>query len=483
MLDVSRDRVPTLETLEWLVGVLATLGFNELQLYIEHTFAYSEHEAVWRESSAFTAKDMQRLNRICHVNGIDLVGNMNCFGHMERWLAHEGYREMAECPDGAPSPLGEGTMGPTCLAPTAENAEFGVSLAREIARAIPYPRIHIGGDEPFELGDGVSASIVAERGRQSVYVEHLNEIIKPLVAEGHDVMFWADQFRRDRSLLARIPEGALPVVWNYEAPSDQGWGSFLPADLLDRLGLPDDAHLGFESHARLFIEADMTFWVAPGTGSWNTLIGRNRNAANNIIDAAAVGQAHHSPGFLLTDWGDNGHFQPLPVSLPSMVRAGAAASGRPMPDRPEVGEQIDEILGCHAGIGTLIDRLGDIGETLGLVSINGSPIFYALCATAFASFGTLDKESVTRSLGVLAEADDRFSEPVGGARGAVVAAEMRSVCRLAELGLRRLAAEHGLDVRAPTSDELAEAAHAQRAAWLLSSRPGGLDDSLSKLIR
>jgi len=416
------------------------------------------------------------------MKGIDLVGNMNCFGHMERWFAHERYREMAECPDGAPSPFGEGTMGPTCLAPTAENALFGVSLAREMAKAISHPRIHIGGDEPFELGDGVSADVVAERGRQSVYVEHLNRIIEPLMADGHDVMFWADQFRRDRSLLDKIPAAAMPVVWNYEAPSQQSWGSFLPADLLDRLGLPDDAHLGFESHARLFIEAERAFWVAPGTGSWNTLIGRNRNAAGNIIDAAAVGQAHQSPGFLLTDWGDNGHFQPLPVSLPSIVRAGAAATGRPVPSHPEVGERIDEILGCQMGIGALIDRLGDIGESLGLISINGSPIFYALCATAFRSFGELDEGSVTRGLGVLAEADERFSEPIAGGRGTVIAAEMRSACRLAELGLRRLAAEHGLDVRAPDSDELSDAAHAQSAAWLLSSRPGGLDDSISKLI-
>jgi len=373
-------------------------------------------------------------------------------------------------------------MDPTCLAPTPENAKFGVSLAREMANAIPHPRIHIGGDEPFELGDGVSARVVAERGRQSVYVEHLNEIIEPLVAEGHDVMFWADQFRRDRSLLAKIPEGALPVVWNYEAPSDQSWGSFLPPDLLDRLGLPDDAHLGFESHARLFIEAGMAFWVAPGTGSWNTLIGRNRNAAGNIIDAAAVGQAHHSPGFLLTDWGDNGHFQPLPVSLPSMVRAGAVAAGQPIPSHAAVGERIDDILGCQEGIGALIDRLGDIGESLGLVSMNGSPILYALCATAFGSMGALDEESVRGSLGVLAEAEERFSEPIGGSRGAIVAAEMRSACRLAELGLRRLAAEHGLEDRAPDSDELIDATRAQRAAWLLSSRPGGLDDSISKLI-
>jgi hexosaminidase len=39
MLDVSRDRVPTMETLAHLVDLLEELRLNELQLYTEHSFA------------------------------------------------------------------------------------------------------------------------------------------------------------------------------------------------------------------------------------------------------------------------------------------------------------------------------------------------------------------------------------------------------------------------------------------------------------
>ncbi len=483
MLDVSRDRVPTQETLEWLVGVLAELGFNELQLYVEHTFAYSGHREVWEDASPFTAEELRWLDRVCQSSSIDLVGNMNCFGHMGRWLAHERYRDLAECPDGAPSLFGSGTMPPGCLAPTTRNAEFGVALARELGSAIRSRRIHIGGDEPFELGEGKSAADVAARGRETVYVEHLERLITPLVDNGYQVMFWADQFRRDRSLLARIPDGAIPVVWNYEAPSDGGWEGFLPPDLLTRLNLPEDPHLGFESHARLFLEAGTPFWVAPGTGSWNTFIGRNLNAATNIADAAGVGAAAGSPGFLLTDWGDNGHFQPLPVSLPSMVRGGAAAQGEPIDDDALVAERIDELLGCERGVGALIDRLGCIGEQLGMVSPNSSPLFSSLLATGIPGFGEPDPEGLASGMQTLEEAAERFSHSIGGPRGEIAAAEMASACRLAQLGLRQLGANHGLDVEAPSAAEIDAAAQAQRAAWLLSSRPGGLDDSLSKLIR
>lgn len=43
MLDISRDRVPTLQTLFELVDRLASWKINQLQLYIEHTFAYHSH--------------------------------------------------------------------------------------------------------------------------------------------------------------------------------------------------------------------------------------------------------------------------------------------------------------------------------------------------------------------------------------------------------------------------------------------------------
>ena len=50
MLDVSRDKVPTLATLKRIVDLLERFGYNQFQLYTEHTFAYSRHKAVWKDA-------------------------------------------------------------------------------------------------------------------------------------------------------------------------------------------------------------------------------------------------------------------------------------------------------------------------------------------------------------------------------------------------------------------------------------------------
>lgn len=483
MLDVSRDRVPTRETLEWLVGVLAAAGFNELQLYVEHAFAYDDHDVVWANASPLTHDDMAWLDGVAGAAGVALVANMNGFGHMARWLEHDEYRARAECPDGFTGLFGGGHSEPTCLEPTPANAEFAVELARDISSTVGATRIHIGGDEPFELGEGRSADRVAAEGRDHVYLEHLNRILEPLVADGREVMFWADLFRRDASLLPALPAGGVPVVWNYEEPSDGGWMSFLGPEMMERLGLPDDSHLGFVAHARLFIDAGVPFWVAPGSGGWNTILGRNRNAAANIADAVAVGGAHGSPGLLLTEWGDGGHLQPLAVSLPSIVRAGHAAIHGELPADDDVWARVDEIAALPAGTGRVLDELGDIAESLGVMMPNGSALFGALCGGHFPILGELDLDGAKGAAELLDRAEAWFRDEDFGGRGTVIAAEMLAAIGLARIGLRRLATDRGLELDGGVSgrEELQVAIEAQRHAWLLSSRPGGLDDSIANI--
>src|SRR5690606_38189466 len=100
MLDVSRDRVPTMETLYNLIDLLAGWKMNQLQLYMEHSFAYSHHQTVWKEASPITGQQILELDVYCRQRHIELVPNQNSFGHLERWLKHPEYKHLAECPDG-----------------------------------------------------------------------------------------------------------------------------------------------------------------------------------------------------------------------------------------------------------------------------------------------------------------------------------------------------------------------------------------------
>ena len=99
LLDISRDRVPTLEYAKGLIRKLSLLKLNHFELYTEHTFAYRKHETVWRDSSPFTAEEVVELDTWCAKHYVKLVPNQNTLGHMNRWLKHKEYQHLAEVPE------------------------------------------------------------------------------------------------------------------------------------------------------------------------------------------------------------------------------------------------------------------------------------------------------------------------------------------------------------------------------------------------
>lgn len=491
MLDISRDRVPSDDTLAWLVEVLAELRYNHLELYTEHTFAYAGHDDVWGAASPLTPAELRALDDRCADAGIALVANQNTFGHMERWLRHEAHRWRAECPDGATNPFTGAPMPPATLAPTPDNATFAVDLVRELAAHLRSSMVNIGADEPFELGQCASAEAVAARGRAAVYLEHLDRLIRPLVADGRHVLFWGDVLRRHPDLVARLPEaGATAVVWCYEAPSDDtSMAAALGPDLLETMGLPDDFHLGFAAHTRSYAASGYPFWVAPGTSSWNALLGRWSNARANLLDAAVTGRALGAEGYLVTDWGDNGHLQPLIVSLLPLVygagvawcadaNAGSPTSGVPSASTFEV---VDRLSGLD-GLGERLAALGDAHALTGVTTFNGSPLFAALDPTRPLPLIGRGEPAGHAAAGALLEGSLGWLGSLPISAG-VHGASLLAAVRLARHGAWRLASRAGAPApdRPSMAADIAECLDLQRAAWLATSRPGGLDDSLHHL--
>ena len=343
MLDISRNRVPTMETLRQLVDALHALQYNELQLYTEHTFAYTGHETVWQNASPMTAEEIHELDDYCGLRGIELVPNQNSFGHMERWLRHDTYRPLAECPDGFEHPLAGWRDSGSTLYPSKESAAFMDELYAELLPNFTSSQLHIGGDEPWELGKGRSAARVASQGKHRIYLDFMKRLFTLTRAHGRRPQFWADIIMERPDLVPELPEGVIPVIWGYEADSP------------------------FAEQCRVVAEAGFAnrYYVAPGAGNWNSFSGRLDVAEANIRLAAECGHAHGARGLLLTAWGDNGHHQPWLSLYPALVLAAAAAHGQQL-NRADLSDWIDQYFFPQrpAGHGAAICALGAVDSLL-----------------------------------------------------------------------------------------------------------------------
>jgi hypothetical protein len=460
MLDVSRDKVPTMATLFSLIDLLAGWKINQLQLYIEHTFAYRNHADVWRDASPLTASEIRELDRYCRDRFIELVPNQNSFGHMERWLKHPRYLPLAEAPQGAPTPWGYFWEGPFSLCPTDPRCiDLLSELYEEVLPNFSSGLFNVGCDETFDIGHGRSAEICAKIGKQQVYLDFLKRVHALVRRHGRKMLFWGDIILSHPELIAELPD-AIGLVWGYEANS--------PLD----------------EHCAAFARSRVPFYVCPGTSSWCSLTGRTDNMLANARSAASAGLANGAIGYLMTDWGDHGHLQYLPISY------GGFAAGAAFSWCLESNRQLDlpALLNAHifadeaAIMGKLVCDLGNVYKASREPIANSTRLFRILVPpptpkvpAAGMMLDELDasERRIDLAIATLPNTQMRCSD------ADLISAEMRNAAAMLRHACRIGRAE--LSGEAWERDGMVQIAEEHRRLWLARNRPGGLADSVRRL--
>ena len=295
MLDVSRCKVPTMQSIFSLIDLLAELSYNELQLYIEHTFAFKNHNEVWKDASPLTSEEIQIIDKYCRERFIELVPNLNSFGHFERWLMHSSYKHLAECPNGfrREEPFMVRDHG-TTLKPNQESLDFINQLYEEFLPNFKSKSFNVGMDEPWELGQGWSKNRVKKRGKDTVYLNHLEGIRSLVERHGKKMQFWADVLLEKPENAKLLPPDSQPIIWGYEANHP------------------------FDQQASQISSCGLSFCLAPGTGTWRSFTGRWPSTRENLANASTNASKHGAQGILLTSWGDCGNHQPWPIFYPGI---------------------------------------------------------------------------------------------------------------------------------------------------------------------
>lgn len=479
LLDISRDKVPTLETTLELVELLASLKINELQLYMEHTFAYAGHEKVWQDASPFSGAEIEELDRFCRARHIELVPNQNSFGHMQRWLAFEPYRsELAEAPNGFEHAWNP-TREPYGLCPTdPRSLSFLNGLYDQLLPHFSSRVFNVGLDETFDLGLGRSQQACAERGTERVYLDFLKEIHQSVTRRGFAMQFWGDIIIKRPELIPELPADAIAMEWGYEHDHP------------------------FAEHVAQFAAAGLRFYVCPGTSSWNTIGGRTENALLNIASAVKHGAEHGALGVLNTDWGDNGHLQPLCVSYIGFM-AGAAmswnANDAQAPLELPVAAWLDRhVFDDAAGrLGAATRDLGNAYRELGCRPHNSSALFYFVAGRPGQPLQLpgVEARHFDAALAYLREVDANLAlaEPADEesrrSRAELTWASdlLKAACRIGRarlaIGLEEPLAKLDAATREALAAELAPLVERHRELWLGRNRPGGLADSAAQLER
>ncbi len=295
MIDASRNGVPHVESLEARIVELALLGINQLTLYTEDTYEVKGHPLVGYMRGAYTKKELRRAALFAKLFGIEMFPCIQTLAHLEQVLQ---YRK-------AYAPLRDTS---SVLAVNAKGTRDFVAALLDSASA-PYDSrlIHIGMDEPWDLGRGTEFRVDTKIDPRELYLKHLGVVAKQCAERKLDPILWGDFVLGQHT-------------WNGDLPMTPAQWRKIPKNVtLDYWQYFTEEEARYRKDMRRYREFGFEPIVSPAVWNWDRFWGLHDKAKRTFEPMLRVAKAEGVRRVLMTMWGDDGQEAPYRSNLPSLA--------------------------------------------------------------------------------------------------------------------------------------------------------------------
>lgn len=336
-LDYSRDRNMPFEKLFDFIDMISSWKINMLSLYMEHTFAYKGHEKVWGDAAPLNAEQIRQLDAYCKERFIELIPQQNTLGHMERWLMHEPYRQLAECPEGVYSSWQLEPDGPFSFCPTDPEAiKFINSLVDEFLPNFSSGYFMGCGDETMDIGRGRSKEACEKYGKEKVYGDFFKKLIKMAESHNRTLILYSDMVKQNPQAIAAMPENAILQEW--------GYGREYP----------------FEKNIQDYITLNRKFMITCSDSNYSCICGRTYRWRGNITNGAKAAVKFGAEMFSCHEFGDFGFWTQPSFTLPAFAYSAAMGWNIENNEHADLAAFLDMFVYNADGIADFIMDMGKI---------------------------------------------------------------------------------------------------------------------------
>jgi hypothetical protein len=280
--DVSRGPFPTMSYAKERIRGLASLKINGWSPYMENVVVDPRSPFV-AFPNGWTAAQLRELTTYAARFHVTLIPEQQTFAHMHETVKWERYAPLAELPHGylvaESDPATYAYLGP---------------LVHEVLDATHAPFVHLGADEPLDLGQGRTP-----RSPQTV-AAHITRVAGFLDGRARPIV-WDDAIQQDHAILGLIPKNTIVATFHYGVET-----SYKP--YIDTI-----ADAGFDQ------------LISPGASNWNELYpdlaSSYANTSRFVRDARG---ARGVLGMFFTVWHDDGETL-YEATWPAVAYAAASA--------------------------------------------------------------------------------------------------------------------------------------------------------------
>ena len=333
--DITRGRIPTLETLKQLVDTLAYHKANMLQLYVEHVFPFKEYDGIYQRTGYITPEETKELDAYCKENFVELVPSLSCFGHLYELLQSEKYKHLCELENFKSTSIYwcERMGHHTIDVSNEESFELIKSLIDQYSPLFTSDKFNICCDETFDLAKGRNAGKDAGR----LYVDFVKKILDYVRAKGKTPMMWGDIINAHTDLIDELGDDTIFLSWGYSAN--------VTPDSINKVK-----------------DANKKQYVCPGCSNWTSLIEMAHISIPNIKKMTQYGYEAGAIGVLNTCWGDYGHISPIYACMYSIIY-GTARSWNATCEYESFDEAMDLLYYGYNGASNIVKSIAAAYKT------------------------------------------------------------------------------------------------------------------------
>lgn len=202
--DWNRGPIPTLEYAKKQVKIISEYKMNGYCIYAENIFESKKNPVINPYGGTIMAAEIAELIAYAKQYHVDIIPQQESLGHLHYVLRQERYAHLGE------------KHGSQVLSPSEPDAyPFIADYLSEVVPMFESPFVHIGCDEPFELGRGKSKDLVAKSSLEDVYMDFLNKVAKTPALAGKKLMFWGEIASVKPEKLDQLPKGIIANAWDY----------------------------------------------------------------------------------------------------------------------------------------------------------------------------------------------------------------------------------------------------------------------------
>lgn len=212
MMDMSHTQLPKIEEIKQQIDFLSRWKANQYFFYSEASIELEGYPLLMA-NARYTKEQVKKVIEYAKVRHIDVIPNLELYGHLHDLFRLEHYSDMAVIPHG-----GEFKPNDPRIKPLIED------WVTQISQLFPSPFFHIGFDETWLIE--LEAQKL-NRPPEELYLQMLKQTTDIVEKQGKRPLVWADMLQKFPSIIPKISQKIIAVPWHYSPLTENKYEQLL----------------------------------------------------------------------------------------------------------------------------------------------------------------------------------------------------------------------------------------------------------------